>query len=307
MNRKTLKALFLIVTSAVAFAGCRKTNNLDYDNVAKQEQQKEESKEQETVELTYDIYKDIKNGALYVNSDGRITDINGHLIDYYKDVTRDGNGMLVKDGINPFGNYIIDENGKVCINEALASGASDETIATSKKVLKANPLNVDRRVVGPVGNGKYEGLTFMEYDGDVLDELLSGAWFDSSGNPLAECLPERISDTFPLPTVMAKYLRNFTFVDGKKCTMQQMLRKSPSYDYSYALLIKNIDKQVTVGGDRYNYATEYYSGKKIMFTGDFTKMLNGDSAIMFGIYKGTDINDIPGFDAYFLEFHNGDF
>lgn len=47
--------------------------------------------------------------------------------------------------------------------------------------------------------------------------------------------------------------------------------------------------------------------KKIMFTGDFTKMLNGDSAIMFGIYKGTDINDIPGFDAYFLEFHNGDF
>ena len=36
MNRKTLKALFLIVTSAVAFAGCRKTNNLDYDNVANQ-------------------------------------------------------------------------------------------------------------------------------------------------------------------------------------------------------------------------------------------------------------------------------
>ena len=65
--------------------------------------------------------------------------------------------------------------------------------------------------------------------------------------------------------------------------------------------------QVTIGGDRYNYATEYYSGKKIMFTGDFTKMLNGDSAIMFGIYKGTDVNDIPGFDAYFLEFHNGDF
>lgn len=60
MNRKTLKALFLIVTSAVAFAGCRKTNNLDYGNVANQEQQKEESKEQETVELTYDIYKDIK-------------------------------------------------------------------------------------------------------------------------------------------------------------------------------------------------------------------------------------------------------
>ena len=125
MNRKTLKALFVIVTSAVAFAGCRKTNNLDYDNVANQEQQKEESKEQETVELTYDIYKDIKNGALYVNSDGRITDINGHLMDYYKDVTRDGNGMLVKDGINPFGNYIIDKNGKVCINEALASGASE--------------------------------------------------------------------------------------------------------------------------------------------------------------------------------------
>ena len=68
-----------------------------------------------------------------------------------------------------------------------------------------------------------------------------------------------------------------------------------------------IHMQVTIGGDRYNYATEYYSGKKIMFTGDFTKMLNGDSAIMFGIYKGTDINDIPGFDAYFLEFHNGDF
>lgn len=51
MNRKTLKALFVIVTSAVAFAGCRKTNNLDYDNVANQEQQKEESKEQETVNL----------------------------------------------------------------------------------------------------------------------------------------------------------------------------------------------------------------------------------------------------------------
>lgn len=137
MNRKTLKALFVIVTSAVAFVGCRKTNNLDYDNVANQEQQKEESKEQETVELTYDIYKDIKNGALYVNSDGRITDINGHLMDYYKDVTRDGNGMLVKDGINPFGNYIIDKNGKVCINEALASGASDETIATSKKGIES--------------------------------------------------------------------------------------------------------------------------------------------------------------------------
>lgn len=87
-----------------------------------------------------------------------------------------------------------------------------------------------------------------------------------------------------------------------------MLRKSPSYDYSYALLIKNIDKQVTIGGDRYNYATEYYSGKKIMFTGDFYKNVKRWFGwIMFGIYKGTDINDIPGFDAYFLEFHNGDF
>ena len=98
MNRKTLKALFVIVTSAVAFAGCRKTNNLDYNNVANQEQQKEESKEQETVELTYDIYKDIKNGALYVNSDGRITDINGHLMDYYKDVTRDATECWLRTG-----------------------------------------------------------------------------------------------------------------------------------------------------------------------------------------------------------------
>lgn len=81
-----------------------------------------------------------------------------------------------------------------------------------------------------------------------------------------------------------------------------MLRKSPSYDYSYALLIKNIDKQVTIGGDRYNYATEYYSGKKIMFTGDFTKMLNGDSAIMFGIYKGQILMIFPDLMLIFWNF-----
>ena len=104
----------------------------------------------------------------------------------------------------------------------------------------------------------------MEYDGDVLDELLSGAWFDSSGNPLAEYLPERISDTFPLPTIMAEHLKNFTFVDGKKCTMQQKLRKTPSYDYSYALLIKNIDKQVTIGGAAYSNWTYFkYSNAKL--------------------------------------------
>lgn len=133
MNRKTLKALFVIVTSAVAFTGCRKTNNLDYDNVANQEQQQEESKEQETVELTYNMYKDIKNGALYVNSDGRITDINGHLIDYYKDVTRDSNGMLVHDGIQPYGNYIIDEMVRCASMRLLRQGQATRRLLHQKR------------------------------------------------------------------------------------------------------------------------------------------------------------------------------
>lgn len=308
-NKKILWGCMVIMS--LFFTGCGNRNtvvNQTNSNTT------EESVIQSSVEniqegetFAYVLNTDINNGLLYSNADGRITDSKGQIIDYYSDISVDSYGHLVKDGILPFNNYYVGAGGKICTNIAMMQNYDPYLSTSAKKELKPDMSRVDTNVVGPTGNGKALTLTFMEYDGNVLDELLANAWFDDSGNPLAECLPEKIADAFPMGAVMAKRLAKFTFVDGLNCTISKIQRKSPSYDYSYALLVSDINKYIGSDGKTYNSATEYYSQQKVIFTGNFTGLLNGDDGIIFCVYKGLNTEDTPVFEGYFLEFHNDEF
>lgn len=173
----------------------------------------------------------------------------------------------------------------------------------TSNIVESGLLADESGICKDVEQGEFN--TYMKYDGDVLDELLADAWYDESGTPLADELPKVIGRTYPWQSVLANQLENFEFIKGNLDYLRRY--KNPSYDYSYALLIQNIQKRDNGLGETIYQGTEYFSKETVIFTGNFNGVMNGDDLIMFGIYTGMATDDTVNFEAYYLELHNGDF
>lgn len=189
-------------------------------------------------------------------------------------------------------------------------GCGSSTSASSnskKKELIVDTSKVDTNVVKAKNHNAASSVTFMESDGDSLDEVISGAWFDDKGNPKADDLPENIAYSFPISAIFAHELSNFRFLDNKTWKLEDIKRSQSSLNYAYAVLVTDI--KINYGVSVYT-GTEYYTGEEIGFecmNGCESKILKGDSVLLFGTYGGRNSSDIPSFDVHYIEVHNDRF
>ena len=149
-------------------------------------------------------------------------------------------------------------------------------------------------------------FTYLDDDGSYFDEIVSGAWYDENGAPLAKMPPLNLWRKGHLWT---GDLNDFHFVNPKGFTMDQLKRTNPSDDMEgdlYAIILKNITKEQGDDNMIY-YGEDYYTGEEVMFRGKYSKILNGDNVLIIGQFIGLTEDDSPELDVWRVELCNDRF
>ena len=149
-------------------------------------------------------------------------------------------------------------------------------------------------------------FTYFDDDGSYFDEIVSGAWYDENGAPLAKMPPLNLWRKGHLWT---GDLNDFHFVNPKGFTMDQLKRTNPSDDMEgdlYAIILKNITKEQGDDNMIY-YGEDYYTGEEVMFRGKYSKILNGDNVLIIGQFIGLTEDDSPELDVWRVELCNDRF
>ena len=149
-------------------------------------------------------------------------------------------------------------------------------------------------------------FTYFDDDGSYFDEIVSGAWYDENGSPLAKMPP---LDLWRKGHIWTGDLNDFHFVNSKRFTMDQLKRSNPSDDMSgdlYAIILKDITKEQGDDNMIY-YGEDYYTGEEVMFRGNYSKILNGDNVLIIGQFIGLTEDDNPELDVWRAELCNGRF
>lgn len=167
--------------------------------------------------------------------------------------------------------------------------------------------NISNRVVPSYEDAK---TTEIEGDGTYFDEIVSGAWFDEYGQPIATYMPKDLTEKFFFNGYYAE-LRHLHFVDASNVTLDYVKRYGYStdvvFDEIYALVITDIYKMETENGKNYFQGTEYYSGEPVVIWGEFSGLLNGDSVMVIGPFNGLATDDTANFTGVWCELINNRF
>lgn len=257
-------------------------------------------------EITGELGHDVQNGLLYSNEDGQITDKDGNIIDAYSNICVLPNGALTDDVII-YESYFAGAGGKIVqdIPEAVDYG-NDYNLAGTPQYFEENITATV--TTNDHGNGIV--LTEVDDDGNYFDEVVSGAWFDSVGIPIASFPPDGLwvgsGDIWSLydkhsGTVQYQHFDDAMDIDSIK-------RTGINKKNTYSMLLKNIQKQTNEWGQMYIVGIEYYSNMPVVLNGNFgSGLLNGDNVLAFGKYTGLASDDTPNFDAIYIEIENGRF
>lgn len=158
----------------------------------------------------------------------------------------------------------------------------------------------------------YEGAdtTEIEGDGTYFDEIVSGAWFDEYGQPIAKYMPQDLTEKLFFDGYYAE-LKHLHFIDGSNMTLDYVKRYGYStdvvFDEIYAMVITDVYKFVTDNGKNYFQGTEYYSGEPVVIWGSFSGLLNGDSVMIIGPFNGLATDDTANFTGVWCEIINNRF
>ena len=267
------------------------------------EEESQEVVNKDSLEGTYIDYDTNETITIEKNNDGTYKYsmyANNALVDMFSDKS----ATLADGYLSGKYSYVVINDDKSLSITSGVGGAWGNFVKTSNDIVESGLVADESGICTAVEYGEFN--TYMRYDGDVLDELLSGAWYDELGIPLADELPKVIGSTYPMRAVLANHLENFEFIQGNSLDYLRRY-KNPSYDYSYALLIQNIQKRDSGLGEIIYQGTEYFSKETVIFTGNFNGIMNGDDVIMFGTYTGMATDDTVNFEAYYLELHNDGF
>lgn len=258
------------------------------------------------IELTYDFEKDVESGLLYSTGDGRIADKDGNIISEYEYITVLDNGALssydsIMDG------YVAGAGGKIVLS-------IPEEVDWSNKAVEA-PVTYEEQIcrdIIPI----YEGADTtelngrqMEDDGNYFDEVVTRAWFDENGDPIALSFPHNLKMAFGNKGWYGLDLKCYKPID-QLYTIDDVKRNMPVFknnlvdDYSVSLLVKNIRKEQDEYGNIYYVGYEYWSDQSVVIHGNFSGILNGDNLLVFGVYTGLASDDTANFDAVYISVEN---
>lgn len=177
----------------------------------------------------------------------------------------------------------------------------EETYGTSSLLIYEELIN---NTVIP----SYDGAdtTEIQGDGHYFDEIVSKAWFDEYGQPIARFMPTELTELLFFEGYYA-FLENLHFVDGSDVTLDYVKRYGYSTDVFsdeiYAILVTDIQK-VNDDNGAYMYGREYFSGEYVIIVGEFNGILNGDNLMVLGPLLGLGSDDTANFTGVYAEIIN---
>lgn len=326
MRRRVIVIFLLLSFSMISINGCGRNPEKKVppteaeDNSVKDSKspEKEESKaievereeQKETQSLTYDFSTDVENGLLYSTEDGRVSDKDGNVIAEYDYITVLNNGSL-SDESGIYDGYMAGAGGKIVLS------IPDE-VDYSNSGMKEPPATYEAQIcrdIIPIYEGAdtsvMEGRQFAD-DGNYFDEVVSGAWFDENGNPIALSFPKKLKLAFFDRGWLGPGPKQYIPID-QIYTIDRVRREMPVFnddyldDYCVSLLVKNIEKHTGENGEIYYSGFEYWSNEQVVIHGNFTGILNHDDLLVFGVFKGLGADDTPNFEAVLISVENGRF
>ena len=295
------KGILLIILAVVILSVCcsKDDQGANQTNEEKQSYDKEGSQEEnkeEKIQLSYDLYKDVENGLLYSNTDGKITDKNGKVITEYENLTVLENGAI-SDGESVLEGLFAGAGGKIVL-DIPGDVEYDETESGLSKLRKLASESACAKTVLTIEQ-TYGSYTRMDDDRGYFDEVVLKAWFNENGMPLAE---------YPPDTLWKAYtpfgLEDFKFIDGENYTFDMLKRSSPREIDTYAMILTNISKSTDLNGNNYFQGTDYITHQTVIVHGNFNKLLNGDDLLVFAKYTGLASDDTPNFKGFYIEIIN---
>ena len=311
-NTKIITVAVIILVCSL-LSGCQESSQKAKDTKKQNiiaDKQKENSKVEETTQN-----ENIREGEAKDDNDLTGTYVDEESGETLKVVVKDGKAsfcLYAKDGeeYSDFkekdrdikDNYIDGEMSYVSKNMdgslavSSGSGGSWGKFVKKEKGAKIDFTNDDGELC----------FTYLDDDGSYFDEIVSGAWYDENGAPLAKMPPLNLWRKGHLWT---GDLNDFHFVNPKGFTMDQLKRTNPSDDMEgdlYAIILKNITKEQGDDNMIY-YGEDYYTGEEVMFRGKYSKILNGDNVLIIGQFIGLTEDDSPELDVWSVELCNDRF
>ena len=187
----------------------------------------------------------------------------------------------------------------------------DTDMEMSGETYSADPQYYEENITTTITTNDYgDGWvsTEVDDDGNYFDEVVSGAWFDESGIPIASYPPDGLQRnvTWSLYDQYNGIIRYQHFDDPSD--VDTIKRSGIDEKNTYSMLLKNIQKQTNAQGKMYIVGTEYYSNIPVVINGNFSSgLLNGDSILVFAKYTGLASDDTPNFQGFYIEVETGRF
>lgn len=221
-------------------------SNTDWTAEMEEEEEYEETEEpygeieepEETQESTYDLVRDVENGLIYYTKAGSLADPDGNIIPEYNKYYVDNEGYVVdKENDTVVEGYFADDSGKIVYREP---APIDDSSGIEKL---RNYASWDNCTVSvrKMDLAYKSDRTKIDDDGDYFDEVVLGAWFDESGLPIGDILPQKLSDVLLSEANVST--KNLKFIDSESCTIDQIKRTSNNKKTIYSFVLTDIEKR----------------------------------------------------------------
>lgn len=264
-------------------------------------------------EIGLDFDLDIEAGLLYIDSNsGQVVDENGNPIEAYSYITCSSDGTLLSEGEIMEG-YMVDDNYKIIMDEEYIHMAEEyeptPTIYMDTLLAIADPSKEGKKVpLEETDNSIAVGL--VDDGGPYYSDIIYGNWWLDGVNgtcPTKDDLVVGIPHTLGMAIInsdieASSVLDQFRLIDQETCTLEQIERSVPDGYKFYGFYLQNIEKHQDDNGNM--YFVGFLDSNYVAVWGNFKNIKNGDDLFVYAGYTGLSINDVPTFDAAYIEFIN---
>lgn len=281
------------------------------DSVEEKIAEKKESNNTQEIGLDFD--KDIEAGLLYIDGNtGQVVDKNGNLVEAYSYITLTPDRTLVSEG-DIMDGYAVDDNFKIIFDEEYITMAENYEVPSTSymdKLLAIADQSKEGKKVPLEETDSSIGVNLVDDGGPYYSDIIYGNWWLDGVNgtcPTKDDLVVGVPSTLGMALINTNVeasgvLDQFRLIDQATCTLDQIERSVPDGYKFYAFYLQNIEKFQDDNGDM--YFTGFVDGEYVAVWGDFKNIKNGDNLFVYAGYSGLSINDVPTFDAAYIEFVN---
>ena len=280
------------------------------------EQRKEEKSESDT-EIGQDFDSDVKNGLLFIDTNGRVVDKDNNFIEAYSDIYCTADRHLMCDE-NVAEGYMVNEDMQIVLDEEYIAACEEyseqlasQTYLDRLQALADNPYLAEVKVPVAEPTEHNRNNYIVDNGKPYYPYVVYGCWWTDGingtvpDNPWGEISDVKVPEDLCVALVRSwearPFLEDFKLIEQDTCTIDQITRSGID-DTCYAFYVEDVQKNTTFSGD--SYFTGYIDNEYVAVMGSFDRMKNGDDVFVYGNYTGMDDNDTPIFNGVYLEYVN---